>query len=161
MVNATTTRYNGNTAVEERRAGETRELLREATRSISELLAQHGPRPETLTVRAGDVAIELSFQARQTAAPPTEEIPAEDVESAVQHVVAPTVGVFYHASSPGAEPFVREGDQVLAGQQVGIVEAMKLMIPVEADRPGTVLGILKQNGADVEYGEPLLALAPL
>jgi acetyl-CoA carboxylase biotin carboxyl carrier protein len=70
------------------------------------------------------------------------------------------VGVFYHAREPGAEPFVTVGSVVAAGQQVGIVEAMKLMIPVEASRGGRVTAILKANGEPVEYDEPLFAVQP-
>jgi len=76
-------------------------------------------------------------------------------------VIAPTVGVFYRAPSPGAAPFVEEGDTVAAGTQVGIVEAMKLMVPVEADRAGRVSKVLKSDGDPVEYGEPLIRLAPV
>lgn len=73
-------------------------------------------------------------------------------------VPAHTVGVFYHAPEPGADPFVRPGDAVVAGQQVGIIEAMKLMIPVEAERGGQVREILVADATPVEYGQPLLTL---
>ncbi|KAA9166522.1 acetyl-CoA carboxylase biotin carboxyl carrier protein subunit [Amycolatopsis acidicola] len=135
-------------------ADATCELLREATRAVTELLAHNGSRPGSLHVRAGGVAIELDFGGGPAA------VPREEPEAAGEDlVVAPTVGVFYRAPSPGAEPFVREGDRVTAGQQVAIVEAMKLAIPVAAGRDGTILRVLKDNGADVEYGEPLLELA--
>jgi acetyl-CoA carboxylase biotin carboxyl carrier protein len=71
---------------------------------------------------------------------------------------AGTVGTFYRAPEPGAAPFVTEGDRVRPGQQVGIIEAMKLMIPVEADRPGEVVEFLAADRAPVEYGQPLLLL---
>lgn len=73
-------------------------------------------------------------------------------------LTAETVGVFYRASEPGAAPFVSEGDPVRAGQQVGIVEAMKLMIPVTASREGRVAQFLVENGEAVEHGAPLLML---
>ncbi|MEX5634287.1 acetyl-CoA carboxylase biotin carboxyl carrier protein [Parafrankia sp. FMc2] len=73
-------------------------------------------------------------------------------------VPAHTVGVFYHAPEPGADPFVRAGDTVVPGQQVGIIEAMKLMIPVEAERGGRVREILVADATPVEYGQPLLTL---
>ncbi|OHV28921.1 acetyl-CoA carboxylase biotin carboxyl carrier protein subunit [Parafrankia soli] len=83
--------------------------------------------------------------------------PADD--DALAFVIpAHTVGVFYHAPEPGADPFVRPGDTVVAGQQVGIIEAMKLMIPVEAERGGRVREILVADTTPVEYGEPLLTL---
>ncbi|RZU51632.1 acetyl-CoA carboxylase biotin carboxyl carrier protein [Krasilnikovia cinnamomea] len=74
-------------------------------------------------------------------------------------LAAPMVGVFYRASAPGAPPFVREGDVVAAGQQIGIIEAMKLMVPVEADQAGRVTAALKADGEPVEFGEHLFALA--
>jgi acetyl-CoA carboxylase biotin carboxyl carrier protein len=68
--------------------------------------------------------------------------------------------VFYRSPEPGAPPFVAEGDLVRPGQQVGIVEAMKLMIPVESDRAGRVLEVLLADGSAVEHGQPLLLLGP-
>jgi acetyl-CoA carboxylase biotin carboxyl carrier protein len=76
------------------------------------------------------------------------------------HVCAPTVGIFYRAPEPGAPPFVEVGDVVRPGQQVAIVETMKLLIPVKADQAGTVVEILKEDGEGAEHGEPLMALAP-
>ncbi|GAA5069189.1 acetyl-CoA carboxylase biotin carboxyl carrier protein [Thermocatellispora tengchongensis] len=82
-------------------------------------------------------------------------------DAAVAHIGAPTVGVFYRAPEPGAEPFVAVGDTVAAGQQVGIVEAMKLMIPVQAERAGRVVEVLVEDATQVEYGEPLIAYVPV
>nr|AAG30192.1 biotin carboxylase carrier protein [Streptomyces sp. R1128] len=135
-------------------------------------------RPTRLNVRADGVGIEVSWEAPQApavpqpvvsavpvatvpavAAPPP--VPAPPAEPTAHQVCAPSVGVFYHATEPGAAPFVRVGDVVRPGQQIGIVEAMKLMLPVEADRPGRVSAILRANGDQVEYGEPLVALVPV
>jgi acetyl-CoA carboxylase biotin carboxyl carrier protein len=78
------------------------------------------------------------------------------------HVVhAPAIGTFYHAPEPGKPPFVRPGAVVEAGQQVGIIEAMKLMLPVEADRTGRVVDVLVPDGQPVQYGEPLIELGPV
>lgn len=85
--------------------------------------------------------------------------PVEVVPDAVV-LRAETVGVFYRAPEPGAKPFVVEGDVVQPGAQIAIVEAMKLMIPVEADRAGTVLEVLVADGESVEHGQPLMKLAP-
>jgi acetyl-CoA carboxylase biotin carboxyl carrier protein len=71
---------------------------------------------------------------------------------------AGTVGTFYRAPEPGAAPFVAEGDTVRPGQQVAIIEAMKLMIPVEAERAGVVIEFLVADRAPVEYGQPLMLL---
>jgi acetyl-CoA carboxylase biotin carboxyl carrier protein len=73
-------------------------------------------------------------------------------------VKSPMVGTFYRAPSPGAKPFVEVGDAVKAGQTVCIIEAMKLLNEIEADRDGVVKAILVENGQPVEYGEPLIAL---
>lgn len=71
-----------------------------------------------------------------------------------------TIGVFYRSPEPGAPPFVVEGDTVAAGQQVAIVEAMKLMIPVEAERAGRVVRVLADDASPVEHGQPLFLFAP-
>jgi acetyl-CoA carboxylase biotin carboxyl carrier protein len=75
------------------------------------------------------------------------------------HVVtAPMIGTFYASPAPGEPPFVRVGDLVQAGQTIGIIEAMKIMNEIIADRPGIVLEIFVQNAQAVEYGSPLLRL---
>lgn len=94
--------------------------------------------------------------------PPTPHLAAVPDEPAVipgPTVCSQTVGVFYRATEPGATPFVTEGDTVAVGQQIGIVEAMKLMIPVESDRAGIVEEILVGDGEAVEHGQPVLRLA--
>lgn len=136
--------------------------------SALDLLASVPERPERLKVTAADVTVELDWRvpvARVEAVVPA-SMPVAAVPAAVpaatpaMHVCAPTVGTFYHAPEPGAAPFVTVGSVVSVGQQVGIVEAMKLMLPVEADRAGRVVEILAENGASVEYGQRLLALEP-
>ncbi|MEU7924469.1 acetyl-CoA carboxylase biotin carboxyl carrier protein [Micromonospora sp. NPDC049107] len=73
---------------------------------------------------------------------------------------APIVGTFYRAPEPGAGPFVAVGDLVRPGQPVAIVEAMKLMNEVSADRAGRVVAILVEDGQPVEYDQPLVELDP-
>ena len=75
-------------------------------------------------------------------------------------VRAPIVGTFYRAPEPGARPFVAVGDLVRPGQPVAIVEAMKLMNEVIADRAGRVAAILVEDGQPVEYDQPLVELDP-
>jgi acetyl-CoA carboxylase biotin carboxyl carrier protein len=82
-------------------------------------------------------------------------------EVSLHTVKSPIVGTFYDSPSPGSAPFVKIGDIVEVGQVLCIVEAMKLMIPVEADRAGIVIDVLTANGAPVEYDEPLFALAAM
>jgi acetyl-CoA carboxylase biotin carboxyl carrier protein len=85
--------------------------------------------------------------------------PAEAAAPVEGHVLkSPMVGTFYRAPSPGAKPFVEVGDAVKAGQTVCIIEAMKLLNEIEADKDGVVKAILAENGQPVEYGEPLLVI---
>jgi acetyl-CoA carboxylase biotin carboxyl carrier protein len=80
-------------------------------------------------------------------------------EEPVGHVVtSPMVGTFYRASSPGAKPFVELGDTIKAGETICIVEAMKILNEIEADKSGTVTKILVDNGQAVEYGQPLYVI---
>jgi acetyl-CoA carboxylase biotin carboxyl carrier protein len=72
----------------------------------------------------------------------------------------PMVGTFYRASSPTADPYVREGDVVKEGQIVCIIEAMKLMNEIEAKVAGRIARILVENGQPVEYGQPMFLIEP-
>ena len=75
------------------------------------------------------------------------------------HVIrSPMVGTFYRASAPGAKDFAEVGQAVKAGDTLCIIEAMKLLNEIEADRDGVVKAILVENGQPVEYGEPLFIL---
>jgi acetyl-CoA carboxylase biotin carboxyl carrier protein len=125
------------------------------------LLSQLSRPPRVVRMRGGDVAIDIEWDAAGAGPVPGDQPAAASGEdSACRLLTAPTVGVFYRASEPGAEPFVGQGDLVVIGQQVAIIEAMKLMMPVEADISGRILDVLKDDGEPVEYGEPLFALAP-
>jgi len=77
------------------------------------------------------------------------------------HIIkSPIVGTFFGAPTPGADPFVRQGDKVKSGQVLCIVEAMKLMNEIESDTDGEVKRIFVENGQAVEYGEPLFGIHP-
>ena len=80
------------------------------------------------------------------------------VEEPLHEVKSPIVGTFYESPSPGAEPFVKIGDQVEVGQVLCIVEAMKLMNEIEADVAGEVVKRIAASGQPVEYGQPLFAI---
>jgi acetyl-CoA carboxylase biotin carboxyl carrier protein len=69
------------------------------------------------------------------------------------------VGTFYRATSPGAKPFIEVGDAVQVGDTLCIIEAMKLMNEIEADKAGVVKQVLAENGQPVEYGQPLIVIA--
>ncbi|MDR0250464.1 MAG: acetyl-CoA carboxylase biotin carboxyl carrier protein [Burkholderiales bacterium] len=73
-------------------------------------------------------------------------------------IPSPMVGTFYRASSPGAKPFVDVGSAVKEGDTLCIVEAMKLMNEIEADRAGVVKAVLVENGHPVEFGQPLFVI---
>jgi len=102
---------------------------------------------------AGPPAVQA---AAALAAAPVPEDKAPSLES---HIVkAPMVGTFYRSGSPGAKPFVEVGDAVKAGQPICIIEAMKLMNEIEADKDGVIKAIMVENGQPVEYGEPLMLI---
>jgi len=76
-----------------------------------------------------------------------------------EHVItAPMVGTFYASPSPGAKPFVEIGDEVKVGQVLCIIEAMKMMNQIEADRGGRITSIMARNGDPVEFGQPLFVV---
>ena len=75
-----------------------------------------------------------------------------------QSIASPMVGTFYSAPSPTAKPFVSVGQKINQGDTVGIIEAMKIMNQIEADRSGTVIKILIKDGEAVEFGQPLMII---
>jgi acetyl-CoA carboxylase biotin carboxyl carrier protein len=83
---------------------------------------------------------------------------AAAAEETLHEVKSPIVGTFYESPSPGAEAFVKVGDQVEVGQVLCIVEAMKLMNEIEADVAGEVVKRIAASGQPVEYGQPLFAI---
>jgi acetyl-CoA carboxylase biotin carboxyl carrier protein len=92
---------------------------------------------------------------------PTPE-PASTEDAGGQEAIAsPMVGTFYRAPNPDADPFVEVGDVIEPGQVIGIVEAMKLMNEIEADRRGEITEIPVANGQHVEYGETIFRIRPL
>jgi acetyl-CoA carboxylase biotin carboxyl carrier protein len=86
--------------------------------------------------------------------------PAIAVEAPAGHIVkSPMVGTFYRSASPGAKAFVEIGSQVKEGDTICIIEAMKILNEIEADKSGTISQILCENGQAVEYGQPLFVIA--
>ncbi|MEU8782767.1 biotin/lipoyl-containing protein [Streptomyces sp. NPDC048637] len=134
--------------------------------------------PSLVRVTAGELSVQVEWRdtapssavasvVAAVALPPAapaagvaEDPPTAPRQDDGHRVCAHTVGVFYRAPEPGAEPFVVEGDVVEPGRQVGIIEAMKLMIPVEADQGGRVAAILVADHTAVEHGQPLIVLEP-
>jgi len=83
--------------------------------------------------------------------------PVAPVESG-HTVKSPMVGTFYRSANPGAKPFAEVGDAIKEGEPICIIEAMKIMNEIEADKSGTVKRILCENGQAVEFGQPLFII---
>jgi len=84
--------------------------------------------------------------------------PAAEPAPSGHAVKSPMVGTFYRSASPGAKAFVEVGQAVKQGETVCIIEAMKILNEIEADKAGTVTQILCENGQAVEYGQPLFII---
>ena len=93
------------------------------------------------------------------AAAPAAPVAAEPAPEPAGHTVkSPMVGTFYRSSAPGAKAFVEVGSAVKEGDTICIIEAMKILNEIEADKSGTVTRILGENGQAVEYGQPLFVI---
>ena len=127
-----------------------------------------------IEIREGDESIRLTrtpaivadHQLSHTATPAIESsVHLEDIREDDDEmddtfsVLSPMVGTFFSSASPDADPFVKVGDQVELGQPLCLIEAMKLFNSIEADRIGTIVKVLKENGDPVEFGEPLFLLS--
>jgi acetyl-CoA carboxylase biotin carboxyl carrier protein len=145
------------------------EVLESVCRGALELIAaMPGPPLRRIVLHSGQTSLEIEWprpgqapgRASSPEAPPSAPPADEPDEPDDQQVKAPAVGTFFRRPDPAAEPFVEVGDQVEAGRQVAIVEAMKLMIPVEAPVAGTVTAVHADDGAPVEFDQPLLSIRP-
>ena len=96
--------------------------------------------------------LEAAVAAGSTPAPAAAEEPTGFV------VKSPMVGTFYRAASPGAKAFVEVGQQVKEGDTLCIVEAMKILNEIDAEKSGTITKVLGENGQAVEYGQPLFVI---
>lgn len=83
---------------------------------------------------------------------------ADAAKPALHPVVSGMVGTFYRASAPGADPYVKVGDTIEEGQVLGLIEAMKMLTPIEAERAGRVASIKVEDGAPVERGTLLFEI---
>jgi acetyl-CoA carboxylase biotin carboxyl carrier protein len=142
------------------------ELLEES--GIAEIEIKEGE--EALRIsRAGSAPAHALPQVQVAATPTAAGAPPAAVASAEgagaakpkphEHVItAPMVGTFYASPSPGAKAFVEIGDEIKVGQVLCIIEAMKMMNQIEADRAGRVASIMARNGDPVEFGQPLFVV---
>lgn len=97
--------------------------------------------------------------AAPAAAPiPVAEEKVDDGVPAGHQVTSPIVGTFYRSSSPSAKPFVEVGHNVAAGDTLCIIEAMKIMNQIEADKSGKIKAILCDSGDPIEFGQPLFVI---
>ena len=87
-----------------------------------------------------------------------EEPPVAVAEAGGQHINAPMVGTYYSAPSPDSDDFVKVGQTIKVGDTLCIIEAMKIMNPIEADRAGKLSAILVENGQPVEFEQPLFVI---
>ncbi|MCA0900454.1 MULTISPECIES: acetyl-CoA carboxylase biotin carboxyl carrier protein [Microbulbifer] len=146
------------------------ELLEES--DIGELEIKEGEESVRISRGPSGAAIQMPHMAMPMAAAPVAPqapaapaaAPAAPAEEAVpaltgHPVKSPMVGTFYAASSPGADPFVKVGQQVKVGDVICIVEAMKMMNQIEADKAGTIEAILVEDGQPVEFDQPLVVIS--
>ncbi|REG84312.1 acetyl-CoA carboxylase biotin carboxyl carrier protein [Marinomonas pollencensis] len=104
------------------------------------------------------VAAPAAPQAAAPAAPASSAAPAATPEIAGHTVNSPMVGTYYKSSAPGAKPFIEVGQKVNVGDTICIVEAMKMMNQIEADKSGTIAAILVEDGEPVEFDQPLVSI---
>ena len=114
--------------------------------------SQNAPAPEPIQYAATPAPA-----AAPASAAPAAEAPVDDTPSG-HAVKSPMVGTFYGAPSPGAKNFVNVGDSVSEGETICIIEAMKILNQIEADKSGIVKAILVENGQPVEFGQPLVII---
>jgi acetyl-CoA carboxylase biotin carboxyl carrier protein len=133
---------------------------------LTELAPQAAPAaavpaaPPAGPVAAGDPPPPPVAKASSAAVPPTTPPATSELPVNGTRIESPSVGLFWRAPSPGAPPFVEVGGRVSAGETVAIVEVMKLMNHVAAPVDGVVTAILVENGASVEFGQPIVVVDP-
>jgi acetyl-CoA carboxylase biotin carboxyl carrier protein len=145
----------------DREQSSTEELIG-AVRELISLMGKGGISELDLT--SGGVSIRLrgattTVVAASAPAPANGEAASTSLVEDEGHIItAPMIGTYYAAPGPGEDPFVQIGDEVEVGQVVGIIEAMKIMNEIIADKAGVVADILVENAQAVEYGSPLVRL---
>ena len=111
-----------------------------------------------MVMQSPAVSAPMPVAAPLATAPALSVAPAPVSVDGTHAVKSPMVGTFYRSASPGAKAFVEIGSVVKAGDTICIIEAMKILNEIEADKSGTVTGILCENGEAVEYGQPMLTI---
>jgi len=135
------------------------ELLEES--GVAEIEIHEGEESVRISRNMQSFVSAPMMQAPVAAAPapaPVIETSAAPAEPTGHAVKSPMVGTFYRSSTPGAKAFTEVGQQVNVGDTLCIIEAMKLLNQIEADKAGTVKAILVENGQPVEYNQPLFII---
>ena len=134
------------------------ELLEES--GMSEIEIKEGEESVKISRYGNSPVPSHSFVQQQapTSVPPVVAVPviADEPSTVSQSLTSPMVGTYYSAPSPTAKPFITIGQHVKQGDTIGIVEAMKIMNQIEAEKSGIVLQILVKDGEAVEFGQPLI-----
>lgn len=140
-------------------------------KKLIELLEESGI--AEIEIREGEESVRISrggpqppaVQTYYENAPRPAPAPAAGAETASAEapghdkvITSPMVGTFYAAASPESGPFVQAGQRVGMGDTLCIIEAMKIMNPIESDIEGTISAVLVENGQPVEFGQPLFAI---
>ncbi|MDP5057190.1 MAG: acetyl-CoA carboxylase biotin carboxyl carrier protein [Marinomonas hwangdonensis] len=136
------------------------ELLEES--NVYEIEIKEGE--EAVRISRGGAPVQAAYAPAPVMAPqaaPTPSAAAPEAPAAVNHghtVNSPMVGTYYKSSAPGAKPFIEVGQKVNVGDTICIVEAMKMMNQIEADKSGTIGAILVEDGEPVEFDQPLVSI---
>jgi len=118
-------------------------------------------KPRAAVPAAVAATAEAPARAPAPAALPTDGLtPFGEPAAGMRFVSAPLTGVWYPAPSPGARPYVNEGDEVAAGQVIGLIEAMKLFNEIKSDASGRITRVLVENGTLVKRKQPLVEVDP-
>jgi acetyl-CoA carboxylase biotin carboxyl carrier protein len=117
-----------------------------------------GMYPQMLPQLAHLASLPAAAVAAAPAALPAAEVAPPKPKPNEHVITAPMVGTFYASPSPGAKAFVEIGDEVKVGQVLCIIEAMKMMNQIEADKAGRITSVMARNGDPVEYGQPLFVV---
>lgn len=130
---------------------------------LSELEVEHGDTTVVLRTPAALAPVAVAAPGASAEAIPVDPLPSVEellVERGGHAISAPLTGVFYRSPSPDAEPYVREGGEVSAGQVIGLIEAMKLFNEIKSDVTGTVRRFAAGDGDLVKAKETLLEVDP-
>jgi len=121
-------------------------------------ISRNGAQTQPLFMAPGYPQAPASHLASNPAPAAAADTSGMDGEPEANLVRSPMVGTFYRAPSPGSKPFVEEGQGVKIGDTLCIIEAMKILNQIEAEKAGTVRRILVENGQPVEYNQPLFVI---